>query len=149
MKVLDLHCTHDHAFEGWFASEDDFNAQLARQLIACPVCGDVAVTRVVSAPRLNLAASKRSDVAEAPPQSPQTRQQQLQALWLRTVRQVMAQSEDVGERFAEEARRIHYSEAPERSIRGTATRDEAAALADEGIEVMSLPVPAGFKDTLQ
>lgn len=147
MKVLDLRCTHDHTFEGWFASEDDFNDQLARQLIACPICGDTAVTRLVSAPRLNLSSAKEPKEGDKP--TPTHARQQIQALWLHAVRHVMANSEDVGERFAEEARRIHYSEAPERSIHGVASREEAAELADEGIDIVPLPIPVGFKDTLQ
>ena len=69
--------------------------------------------------------------------------------WLRAVRQVLSNTEDVGDRFAEEARRIHYGEVDERAIRGRATPDEAQALKDEGIEVVSLPVPPALKGTLQ
>ena len=73
----------------------------------------------------------------------------LQRLWHQAVQHVMANTVDVGERFAEEARRIHYGEADERAIRGRATPDEAEALRDEGIEVMSLPVPEALKGPLQ
>ncbi|MGI4814824.1 MAG: DUF1178 family protein [Janthinobacterium lividum] len=72
-----------------------------------------------------------------------------QASWLRAVREVLAQTENVGEQFAEEARRIHYNEAPARPIRGVASLEETQSLADEGIEVMSLPMPAALKETLQ
>jgi hypothetical protein len=68
---------------------------------------------------------------------------------VQVVRNVIANTEDVGERFADEARRIHYGEAEERAIRGQASADERAALREEGIEVHPLPVPAVFKDTLQ
>jgi hypothetical protein len=155
MKVLDLQCAHGHAFEGWFSSEEDFQDQLARQLLECPLCGDKAVAKLPSAPRLNLGAGGASaaapgqgrdeaaaSVATLPPAA-------LQAAWLHVVRRVMANTEDVGPRFAEEARRMHYGEADERGIRGQATREETEALLDEGIEVMPLPIPAGLKSTLQ
>ncbi|AKJ68541.1 hypothetical protein PATSB16_26050 [Pandoraea thiooxydans] len=155
MKVLDLRCAHDHTFEGWFASEEDFVDQQARHLITCPMCGDEAVTRLPSAPRLNLstqrdtqAPARSADAARSAGDARQI-QQQLQQLWLRAVRHVMANSEDVGERFAEEARRIHYQETPERNIHGVASPEEAAELIDEGIEVLPLPLPADFKDRLQ
>lgn len=155
MKVLDLRCAHDHTFEGWFASEEDFVDQQARHLITCPMCGDEAVTRLPSAPRLNLstqrdtqAPARSADAARGAGDARQI-QQQLQQLWLRAVRHVMANSEDVGERFAEEARRIHYQETPERNIHGVASPEEAAELIDEGIEVLPLPLPADFKDRLQ
>lgn len=162
MKVLDLHCSLDHRFEGWFASEDDFQSQLARALVACPVCGDKAIHKALSAPRLNLGA--REPQAPGTPNLPATASgqassstamvagnapQALQAAWLRMVREVMASTEDVGERFAEEARRMHYGETDERSIRGQATRQEAVELLEEGIAVLPLPVPAGLKGPLQ
>ncbi|MEY4712551.1 MAG: hypothetical protein RIS88_2001 [Pseudomonadota bacterium] len=153
MKVLDLHCAHGHVFEGWFASEDDFQGQLGRDLVECPLCGDTAITKRLSAPRLNLGAleagrpapvveSPRQDVMVAPDVA-------LQAAWMKAVAQVMAQTEDVGERFAEEARRIHYGESDERGIRGQASREETRALLEEGIAVLPLPVPPAFKGPLQ
>lgn len=147
MKVLNLRCAHDHRFEGWFASDDDETSQRERGLLACPVCGDADVQRLPSAPRLNLGApppaAEQTQVVALPAPG------DLQAQWLRAVREVMARTEDVGERFADEARRIHYGEVPHRGIRGQATRDEAEALKDEGIEVLALPVPAALKGPLQ
>jgi hypothetical protein len=148
MKVLDLRCAHQHSFEGWFASEDDFQGQLARGLVACPLCGDTVVTKLLTAARLNLGARSEPrepsrDVVAAPAGH------QLQAAWMKSVREMMANTEDVGERFAEEARRIHYGETEERSIRGKASQEETAALLDEGIEVMPLALPPALKDTLQ
>lgn len=143
MKVLDLRCAHDHRFEGWFGSDDDWSSQQARQLVECPLCGDTAVERLPSAPRLHLstgAASESVDVAK-----PSAAQGQ----WLRALREVIARTEDVGERFAEEARRIHYGEIEQRGIRGRASREQTDALRDEGIEVMPLPVPAALKEPLQ
>lgn len=158
MKVLDLRCTHGHGFEGWFASEDDFAAQRDRGLIECPLCGDHAVTRLPSAPRLNLSGARETAPAAAapsPPAEPKVAPQaamvppELQAQWLKAVRHLVENTENVGERFAEEARRIHYGETPNRGIRGEATADEHRALQDEGIEVMALPLPRALKGSVQ
>ena len=134
MKVLDLQCSHGHVFEGWFASHEDYESQRERGLLTCPVCEDAQVNKMLSAPRLNL--------AQTPPQ-------QMQAAMLKMVRHVMANTEDVGNRFADEARKIHHGEAQERSIRGQASREETEALLDEGIDILPLPVPAGLKEPLQ
>ena len=146
MKVLNLQCSHSHGFEGWFASEDDFQDQLARALVECPLCGDTQITKLLSAPRLNLGAAEpkaaRQEVVNTPDAS-------MQAEWMKMVRHVMAHTEDVGERFAEEARRIHYGESEERGIRGQASRQETEALLEEGIGVLPLPIPKALKETLQ
>lgn len=140
MKVYNLCCAHAHSFEGWFSSEEDFLAQLARHLIACPFCADTEVERRPSAPRLNLSG------AQAPKEDAR---QKMQAALRQVVQKVIDGTEDVGSSFAEEARRIHYKEAPERSIRGVASEDQRAALVDEGINVLPLPMPAPLKHTLQ
>ncbi len=191
MKVLDLQCQHAHSFEGWFGSEDDFQSQLARGLVECPMCGDASITKKLSAPRLNLlgarsqahsdtapsSSSSAGVVANAPaasaahasalqiklenmpangshtltPAAMQTMLQdpQFQAAYLQMARTLMAQTEDVGNQFAEEARKMHYGEADERAIRGQATQDEALELLDEGIDVMQLPLPKALKESLQ
>ncbi|RYF19090.1 MAG: DUF1178 family protein [Comamonadaceae bacterium] len=148
MKVLNLQCSHAHAFEGWFASEDDFQGQVARGLVECPLCGDAQVAKMPSAPRLNLGAS---EPAAAPPKQEvvSAPNAQLQAAWMQMVRQVMANTEDVGAKFAEEARKIHYGETEERGIRGQATREETESLLEEGISVLPLPLPKGLKGPLQ
>jgi hypothetical protein len=144
MKVLDLQCSAHHRFEGWFASEDDFQGQLGRGLVECPMCGDKAIEKRLSAPRLNLGAQApgKQEVMTAP-------DARLQAAWLKMVRHVMANTEDVGERFAEEARRIHYGESEERGIRGQATPEQTQALLEEGVEVLPLPIPAALKGPVQ
>lgn len=153
MKVLNLQCRHAHGFEGWFASEEDFQGQLARGLVECPLCGDAQVTKMPSAPRLNLGASEPAPAAASPAAGKQevmsAPNEQLQAAWMQLVRQVMTQTEDVGERFAEEARKIHYGETEERGIRGQASREETQALLEEGISVLPLPIPKGLKGPLQ
>lgn len=157
MKVLDLKCSHDHRFEGWFASTDEFESQLSRKLVACPVCSTTEVNRMPSAPRLNLSTSRseqgEKEVAGSSAtqvaQPPQNADQALQARALQFMREILANTENVGDRFAEEARRMHYDEAPARNIRGVATPEDAHALMEEGIDVMPLPVPAALKEPLQ
>jgi hypothetical protein len=144
MKVFNLRCAHDHRFEGWFASDEDWASQRERQLIECPLCGDSAVERLPSAPRLNLSPGARDDAREVVSAPADT-----QAQWLRALRDIVERTEDVGDRFADEARRIHYGEAQQRAIRGRATREESEALRDEGIQVMALPIPAALKEPLQ
>jgi hypothetical protein len=141
MKVLNLRCANGHGFEGWFASDDEFMDQNGRGLVECPLCADKVVTRMPSAPRLNLA---RAPEPVAMPQPAD-----LQAAWLETVRQLMERTEDVGERFAEEARRIHYGEEPARGIRGQASPEERESLREEGIETMAIPLPAALKGPVQ
>lgn len=147
MKVLNLRCAHDHRFEGWFASGDDFEAQSGRGQVECPLCGDKGIERLPSAPRLNVKALREAPATRPPSTTPDGAQ--LQSLWMRAVRHMMDTTEDVGERFPEEARRIHYGEVEERGIRGRASREDADALREEGIEVMALPVPAALKGSLQ
>ena len=156
MISFDLCCGKGHRFEGWFASDDDFHGQLARGLVECPLCADRAIVRLPTAPRLNLSGAKAP--APSPSDSPAAATakttgspatvmapSEVQALWLKAIQQVMRNTEDVGERFPEEARRIHYGETANRGIRGQASAEDRAALADEGIEVMALPLPEGMK----
>lgn len=161
MKVLSLRCANGHGFEGWFASDEDYMGQNGSGHIECPLCSDRIITQLPSAPRLNISGA-REPVAETSVASTSpapvatttvaltgTMPAEVQAAWLRTVRHVLANTEDVGTQFAEEARRIHYGEAKERAIRGEATLDERAALLDEGIEVMPLPIPRALEGPLQ
>ena len=150
MKVLDLRCAHGHGFEGWFASNEAFDSQLASGLVECPVCGDTAIVKLLSAPRLNLGNAKAPEAvapAAVAPNAPADLSPE--ARWMRAVREVLAKTEDVGERFADEARKMHYGEARERGIRGQATPEQTEALLDEGIPGMALPIPAALKETLQ
>jgi hypothetical protein len=149
MKVLNLRCANGHGFEGWFASGEDFMSQNGRGLIECPICADTVISRLPSAPRLNLSGARApAEAAPAQPQSP-PQPADLQAAYLQTVRHLIANTEDVGPRFAEAARRIHYGEEPNRGIRGQASAEEREALRDEGIETMSLPLPAALKGPVQ
>ena len=149
MKVIDLRCSSGHRFEGWFANEEDFLDQNGRGLIDCPLCADKVIARLPSAPRLNLSGVREPASVVATPVASSDPATEMQTRWMQVMRQVIANTEDVGSRFADEARRIHYGEAPERAIRGQASAYEREALLDEGIEVHPLPLPAALKDPLQ
>jgi hypothetical protein len=144
LKVFDLVCANEHSFEGWFASENDYETQTEKGQLSCPMCGSAEITRRPSAARLNFGA-KQTERQQAIMPTPA----QMQAAFVRIAREIAANTEDVGERFAEEARRIHYEEAPTRGIRGTTTREEAEALEDEGINVMPFPFGDYLKEPLQ
>jgi hypothetical protein len=151
MKVLNLRCNDGHGFEGWFASEADYASQTERGLVECPLCGAKQVHKLPSAPRLNLSGAqapttpKGTAVAAGAGSPLPELLEQIQAMWLHTVREVVKNTEDVGERFPEEARKIHYGEAEARGIRGQASPEEQAALSEEGISVVALPIPDGLK----
>ena len=152
MKVFNLQCSAQHRFEGWFASEEDYTSQVERGLLECPLCADKDVQKLPSAPRLNLGASEPAPAPTAGEKQPMVAgdaAQALQAAYLQLARRIVDQTEDVGERFAEEARKIHYGETEERGIRGQASREETEALLEEGITVMPLPLPEGLKGPLQ
>jgi hypothetical protein len=175
MKVYNLACPLDHRFEGWFASEEDCLAQQDKGMLACPICDSTEITRMPSAPHIAKSGSSKEmlasteltvtssgavdasgvastisgDVVALTGSDHSQLEAQVQAAFLKGMRELMGRSEDVGSAFAEEARKIHYKESPERSIRGQTTLDEAEALRDEGIEVMAMPMLPAFKNTLQ
>ena len=179
MKVLDLQCAHHHSFEGWFGSEADFQSQLASGLVSCPMCGDTRVVKLLSAPRLNLsgatAAAEPTTGSDSPAlpdgagRSPATAKPaglpatdmtgnratelmgnpELQALFVRAVREIMRQTEDVGDQFADQARRMHHGQLASKAIRGQATQADTLELLEEGIDIMPLPHLPGLKETLQ
>ena len=173
MKVLNLQCAQQHSFEGWFASEVDFQSQLSKQMIECPMCESNHIEKMPSAPRLNFGAQQRcsspsvdsalrTSASSATLQSGDvafgaSSQAEIptpvvtggQADFLKALRHLVANTENVGRRFADEARRMHYGELEARSIRGQASAREAVELLEEGIEVMPLLLPAALKETLQ
>ena len=152
LKVFDLRCGHGHVFEGWFSSEADYQQQVQAGQLACPVCMDARVERKPSAPRLNFGVTEPTPnptTGEQQHMSVMPTAQQLQRAAMQWAREIAAQTEDVGEHFAEEARRIHYSEAPERGIRGVTTQDEAEALIEEGITILPMPLGHLLKEPLQ
>ena len=142
MIVFNLGCANSHRFEGWFASGEDFERQLGGKLVACPLCGNQNVSRLPHAAHLKSIPKERPARPAAAPAGQQQYANIGSEMLAKLVEHVIANSEDVGPAFPEEARKIHYQEAPERRIRGTASRDEVAALKDEGIEVVALPIPA-------
>jgi len=161
MKVYNLACPLDHRFEGWFASEEDCLSQQDKGMLACPVCDSTDISRMPSAPHIakssstELAVSKTDagnlsgDVVALTGPDHSHLEAQVQAAFLNGMRELMGRSEDVGNSFAEEARKIHYKESPERSIRGQTTLDEAESLREEGIDVLAMPLMPAFKNTLQ
>jgi len=172
MKVYNLACPLDHRFEGWFASEEDCLAQQGKGMLACPMCDSKQISRMPSAPHIAKSGSNKDaigsteltvakadnvglngnlsgDVVALTSGDHSQLEAQVQAAFLKGMRDLIGRSEDVGNSFAEEARKIHYKESPERSIRGQTTLDEAESLREEGIEVMAMPMMPALKNTLQ
>ena len=147
MIVFDLHCTDGHRFEGWFGSAKDFASQKKRGLLSCPTCGDGAIERGLSAPRLNMGAQEpKKQLPQAPVQKTPDMEGKdpfavAQILYSRMLDEILTKSEDVGDKFPEEARKIYYKESEGRAIRGQATKEEHDALVDEGIPVARFPIP--------
>ena len=143
MIIFELGCAHGHRFEGWFASGEEFTRQQEHGLVNCPVCDDAHVERLPSA-RVSVAKGSARDNApaaepteERPPVADTV--VGLPAEALAKLRELVRNTENVGRRFPEEARKIHYEEVPPRAIRGQASQEEAKALSDEGIDFASLP----------
>ncbi|MCW1428500.1 DUF1178 family protein [Novosphingobium sp. JCM 18896] len=157
MIVFDLECrAAGHRFEGWFGSSGDFSEQQARGLVSCPECGSAEVIKAPMAPNLARkgnqlvsapAAAPSATPAAASPQQPMTKApmppeaiQLIHALHAMQA-EALKDSRWVGDKFAEESRAIHYGERDAEIIHGQATREEAEALLEEGIEVAPLPFP--------
>ena len=136
MIIFDLTCNNDHRFEGWFQSQENFDAQLEDGLVSCPFCGSVEIRRVPSAVHLGKSALIQQAAQSHPVMTPQG---ELLATYQKLLAAIVSNCEDVGKEFAEEARRIHYMEVPQRSIRGEASTEDFEALREEGIEVLRLP----------
>lgn len=138
MIVFDLRCSNDHEFESWFQSSDAYDSLVKARKVACPVCGVTRVAKALMAPAVN-GARKRGDSVKAVA-SPAAQQmgQYMQALReLRT--EVEKNCDYVGEKFPEEARKMHYGEAETRNIYGEASESDAEALREEGIEFQRVP----------
>ena len=142
MIIFDLTCNSDHRFEGWFQSQENFDRQLEEGLISCPVCGSIDIRRVPSAVHLGKPVSTPEHTQS------QNHSQNLQmmtphgevlAAYQKLLSAIVSSCEDVGKAFADEARKIHYLEAPQRSIRGEASSEEYESLREEGIEVLRFP----------
>jgi hypothetical protein len=144
MIIYDLSCKNHHQFEGWFQSAADFDSQLSRHMVCCPQCDSDDVRRIPSAVAIGLHRTE-PQVADGSRSSSESGNAvmpagtQVMALYHQLVKAIAASSEDVGTSFPEEARKIHYNEAPERAIRGQATEDECEELLDEGIQILRMP----------
>jgi hypothetical protein len=131
-----LQCEQEHVFEGWFASSADFDRQQAAGYVSCPHCGSGNVSKMLMAP--NVATGRQKEKTQA--LAMDTMRSDMIARIKDAVKEIRANAEDVGEKFPEEARKIHYGESEARGIMGQASLDEARALVEEGIEVAALPV---------
>lgn len=140
-KVFNLQCELGHLFEGWFSSHEDYDDQDNRGLLTCPLCQSASIQKMPSAPRLNFSKSATPLASTESSQTTVTQNEQyrLQSLALQQMRQMVMATENVGPRFADEARRIQEGEADERPIRGTATQEERAELTAQGIAVVAIP----------
>ncbi|MEN9771914.1 MAG: hypothetical protein RJA58_557 [Pseudomonadota bacterium] len=161
MKVFNLKCVHGHAFEGWFKSHVAFEDQQAQGLLTCPFCDSNEIEKTLSAPRLNLSSAAEPQESAPPATSEPTASRQAAVMTsapggapalaaaLKMVREMLAQSEDVGDRFAEEARAMHANELPARPIHGQTSLETAQELAEEGIPVVAIPFGNLLKTPLQ
>ena len=134
MIQYSLRCADGHSFEAWFKSASAFDEQQARGIVACAVCGSAHVEKAPMAPAVARTDSGRMEVTSAHPDALKLRE-----LYRRYRQKVLAETEYVGDRFAEEARKIHFEEVEARAIRGEATREEVAELLDEGVSFLPLP----------
>ena len=132
MIVYDLKCEGDHVFEVWFRDSTAFEKQKAGRKVSCPTCGSTKVERQLSAPAI----ATRS---EGPPRDAPEHVRKVMTMLRELRSEVERTSEYVGDRFPDEARAIHYGDSEQRNIYGEASREEAKALADEGIEVAAIP----------
>ncbi len=139
MIVFDLRCLQGHSFEGWFASGEEFARQKRANLVHCPICDDAYVERLPSA---RVRVKKGKTPKSSPPVAADAPREAIAGFppeLIARLREAVRNTEDVGERFPEEARKIHYEEIEARPIRGKASREEADALTEEGIEFAPLP----------
>ena len=137
MIIFDLACKQEHSFEGWFQSPSAYDSQVEKRLISCPQCGSNEIHRIPSA--LHIARPSPAPVATNAETLPVAQMGALAAVQ-QIISSIVSSCEDVGNDFAQEARKIHYQEAPLRSIRGKASDDEYEGLREEGIEVLRLPI---------
>ena len=149
-----LRCERGHAFESWFQSSSVYESQEKRKLVSCPACGSTKVERAIMAPQIvskrgrdiaapapAAAAAPAADVA-APPSTPllMAQERELRAKLKELRDHIVKNADNVGERFPNEARKMHYGDIEHRPIYGEASPDEARSLIEEGVEVSPLPV---------
>ena len=147
-----LRCERDHAFESWFQSSSAFDSQLKRKLVACPVCESTKVEKAIMAPRIaSRKGRERAEPAPAPAPAVEaptegatplmmTQERELRAKLKELRDHIVKNADNVGEKFPNEARKMHYGEIEHRPIYGEASPEEAKSLIEEGVEVSPLPV---------
>jgi hypothetical protein len=150
MIRYNLRCERDHAFESWFQSSSAYESQEKRKLVNCPVCGSAEVERAIMAPQI--VSKKGRDVAvptpaaatevAAPASTPlmMAQERELRAKLKELRDHIVKNADNVGERFPNEARKMHYGDIEHRPIYGEASPEEARSLIEEGVEVSPLPV---------
>ena len=143
MVIYNLLCKKKHSFEGWFPSFEDFQKQADKKLISCPTCGTTKVEKLLHACAVHVKKEQVAPPAKKPAQTlpAQPSPAEFNEMLLRVHHYVKTNFEDVGPRFAEEAKQIHKGEAEERPIHGTATLTETKELAEEGVPFIALPKP--------
>lgn len=143
MVVYNLLCKKKHGFEGWFPSFEEYQKQAEKKLISCPTCGTTSVEKVPHACAVHVKKEQPATAAKRPePESPAApAPAEFKEMLIRVHHYIKQNFEDVGSRFAEEARQIHTGKAEQRSIHGTATTDEAKELSEEGVPFLALPKP--------
>ena len=135
MIKFGLRCAADHGFEGWFASSDEYEQQRRRGFVQCPACGTTDVRKALMAPSVSTSRDRAAVRSEM-----RAKANAVMGELRRMREQVTANAEDVGPRFAEEARRIHYGEVKPKAVYGQASEEEVGALLEEGVAVAPLPV---------
>ncbi|WP_295810265.1 DUF1178 family protein [uncultured Nitratireductor sp.] len=135
MISFNLICEHDHAFEAWFRNNSDFDDQRKRDLVSCPHCGSSRVEKALMAPAVSTG-KRREQIALAIGEQQKKVLAQLKEL----SDKVRENADYVGDKFAEEARKIHFGETEARGIYGEATSEEAESLVEDGVEFMPLPL---------
>ena len=135
MIRFSLTCESEHEFEAWFRSSDDFETQKKRGFVDCPVCGSQKVDKALMTPSVSTG-RKKEKVALAMGEEQRRMMVQMKAM----AEKIRANADYVGDKFAEEARKIHFGEADQRGIYGEATLEEAKGLADDGVEFMPVPI---------
>ncbi len=146
MISFNLKCSNSHEFEGWFSSSDDFERQCKEGLVSCPICDDTSISKALMTPNLGTGSSLETTPNapdDAAPSSPQKQGQfyggKSYAVLRALKKKIEAECDFVGDRFAEEARKIHYGESAVRGIYGQSSPEDAEALEDEGIEIAPIP----------
>lgn len=140
MIKFTLACDKGHDFEGWFGSSVDFEAQMKRGLVSCPFCGTLKVEKALMAPSVTTSRTKEKIQDKINVATVNNSRQAMFAELKELRDKITANSENVGERFPEEARKIHYGESEERGIYGEASSEDVKDLVEEGVKIAPLPV---------